>query len=274
MSDNPRGPLVTADWLLRSKDPGLVIVDCRWDLIEHEKGYRLYMEGHIPGAFFVNMEKDLADLDLRGKGRHPIPDGEKFAAVMRRIGVSSDSTVICYDDDCSGSSRLWFLLLLYGHEKAFILDGGIKAYLESGGSLTREVPIAKPSAFTARPRDSLIATRKEILDGHLNMVDVRMNNRYKGEFEPIDPKKGHIPGASNFPYSIFTEDGKFKDAETLKGIMDQIGDDPVFYCGSGITSCVPFTASVIAGKRSRIYPGSWSEWVSYDDSPVVTENDL
>ncbi len=267
-----KGLLVDAGWVIRNLHNGIIIVDCRWDLVDKERGKREYAKGHIPGAYFVNMETELADLTLKNRGRHPIPETGKFANVVRRIGISDDSTVVCYDDDCSGSARMWFLLRYYGHDRVFILNGGIDSYIKAGGPLTRELPPEHDSGFTPVPRPELIATRDEIKTGGLNMVDVRGAERYRGEVEPIDPKKGHIPGAKNLPYTKLTENGRFPDRTEIGRIMSGIGENPVFYCGSGITSCVPLVVSFIQGKPARLYPGSWSEWVSFDDCEIETGN--
>lgn len=269
MLDSDINPLVSPEWLIRNLNSGFVIVDCRWDLVDHEKGTREFHEGHIPGAQFVSMEGDLADLTVMNRGRHPMPDADKFTGVAERIGISDSSTVICYDTDCSGSARMWFLLKFYGHDAVYILDGGIDAYRKAGGEITGEISETARGSFHPSIRHDMIAQTQEIRKGGLNMVDSRAPERYRGEIEPIDPKKGHIPGASNFPYPIYTENGKFKDKQYLKRVMGSIGENPVFYCGSGVTSCVPYVASVIAGVRARIYPGSWSEWISYDENEVV-----
>lgn len=267
------GPLVSAEWLVRNTDSDIVIIDCRWDLFDGEKGNREYLKGHVPGARFVSMESELADLSRKKSGRHPLPEADKFASAMESAGVGDSSVVICYDSDGSGSARLWFLLNLYGHGDVYIVDGGIDAYVKAGGKLTTEIPVAVKSNFTPVKRNDMIAAREEIMTGKLNMVDVRAGERYRGIFEPIDPKKGHIPGASNFPHPVFMKDGRYRSVSELKDLMREIGDSPVFYCGSGITSCVPYVASVIAGKRARIYPGSWSEWVSFEDSEVETSGE-
>ncbi len=266
------GPLVPAQWLVRNLHSDIVIADCRWDLMDHSLGHREYMEGHVPGAFHVSMERDLADLSVEHRGRHPMPDAGKFSALVESIGISDGTTVVCYDNNCSGAARMWFLLKYYGHDDVYILDGGIGAYTEAGGELSKDVPKPVRGSFHPKIRDDMVVGTEEVRSGKLNLVDSRAPERYRGEFEPIDPKKGHIPGASNFPFEIYIENGRFRDRDFLRNLMNQIGENPVFYCGSGVTSCIPYVASVIAGAKARIYPGSFSEWSRYDDTEVVRGN--
>lgn len=262
-------PLVSADWLIAHMNSENVIVDCRWDLFDHKWGDTAYHEGHIPGAVHLNMEEDLSDLSIQGKGRHPMPGAQKFKVLMERSGISNSSTVICYDDKCSGASRLWFLLKYYGHDQVYILDGGMGAYLRAGGKSTTEIPEVRKGFFSPVIRNGMIAEMDEIRKGSANLVDSRAHDRYTGENTSIDRKAGHIPGASNCFYEYYIEDGRFKSKEELSEMLKNLGNNPVFYCGSGVTSCIPYVASVICGIDARIYPGSWSEWITRDDNEIA-----
>lgn len=249
-------------------DPDTVVVDCRWDLNDREKGYSYYKMGHIIGAHFADMERDLSDMGRSRAGRHPMPSKDRFKSFAESIGISDNSKVVAYDDDGSGSSRLWFLLYYYGHDKSFILDGGISSYVSEGGIITTEVPKKRNGHFTPCERRYLIVQREDIRHSKLELVDARAPERFSGERETVDRLGGHIPGAINIPYSLFINNGKFRTREEVRSVLSSTRGQPVFYCGSGVTACIPFVASVMAGIKARIYPGSWSEWISFEDAAI------
>jgi thiosulfate/3-mercaptopyruvate sulfurtransferase len=266
------GPLVTPEWLREHLDDrDLRIVDFRWHLLG-PPGREGYTQGHIPGAVFVDLE---AVTGTQGGGRHPLPTGERFEVEMRKAGVSSDSTVVAYDD-AGGSiaSRLWFVLGWFGHEAQAVLDGGIQAW---GAPLTTDLPTPRPGNFR-----SLEPDRSRILDfdevrklGGAPLIDARAGERYRGEKEPVDPKAGHIPGALSAPWAEnLGPDGRFKSPEQLRTRFAELGADgeegAVVYCGSGVNATHDLLAMEIAGlKNGRLYAGSWSDWSSRD-APVAT----
>lgn len=270
----PDGPLVTANWLKEHLDePQLIVADCRYNLYDHELGSREYKEGHIPGAYFLHMEKELISPVKEHGGRHPLPEKEDFRNSMNRIGLTRDTTVVAYDNDGSGASRLWWLLLYFGHEKVRILNGGYPLWVESGFPVSREVPEAKKGNFEPYVNPHLLCTVDELKkpDNDCTIVDSRAWERYIGKVEPIDFKAGHIPGAINIPYTDAIRDKAiFRDREELEKIYRMSGQKPVFYCGSGITSCVSFVAARILGKDPRLYAGSFSDWISYPENEVAT----
>ena len=273
MEDSVNYPLVSPKRFIKEflYDKLTVIVDCRWDLLDKKKGYREYIKAHIPGAIYADMENDLSDMSRDRAGRHPMPGPEKFKRFAENLGVTEDTRVVAYDIDGSGASRLWFLMYFYGHKNSYILDGGLNAYLREGGTLTDEIPrLERKGRFNPVESIDIIVRRDDIKQKRHNVVDAREPHRYRGESEMIDRIAGHIPGAKNLPYTLFIKDGKFKSAQEVKDILSGVGKDPVFYCGSGVTACVPFVASMIAGVKARIYPGSWSEWISYEDTDVET----
>lgn len=266
---------VDASWLndnIGKKD--LVIIDCRYDLMEPEKARRRYRDGHIPGAFRLDMEEDLAgEVGLHG-GRHPFPDRHKFAEKLMNAGVGDDTTVVGYDDDLSGAARLWFLLRYFGHQKVRILDGGIASWIELGYKLTTQPPVARQrGVLNLTPGHEPVVDSFEIARRlpDMRIVDSRSRPRYLGEFEPIDRKAGHIPGARNVDYlSVQERPGKLKPPEELVRIYSSLGRNPVVYCGSGVTSCVNYVAMKSVGLEPILYAGSWSDWISYENNPVAS----
>ena len=268
------GPLVTPDCLrerLRAPEPDLRIVDCRYRLGEPGAGELLWREGHIPGASFLDVDRDLADPPGE-RGRHPLPAAERFEAAARRAGIGQDTLVVAYDEAGEGgAARLWWLLRHFGHENVTVLDGGLRGWREQGGELRAGEETVEPGDFRARPEagDEGGAHRpagaEELDDGGPILLDARVPERYRGEVEPIDPVAGHIPGAVNVPFMELAPHGRFLPPDELRarfaGAGVASGDDAVAYCGSGITACVVVLAAEVAGiGAARLYPGSWSEW--------------
>jgi thiosulfate/3-mercaptopyruvate sulfurtransferase len=229
-------------------------VDCRWELGKPERGRELYLEGHIPGASFLDVERELsAPPGGTQGGRHPLPAAGDFALAAGRAGIGPGVFVVAYDQGMTGgAARLWWLLRHFGHEDVAVLDGGIGAWL---GPLRAGEEEIEPARFEPRPQEGDTVTAEELAeslggDSRLVLIDARAPERYRGEAEPIDPVAGHIPGAVNIP---FTE----CFARELPA-----GEDVVVYCGSGITAAVDLLALARAGRSARLYPGSWSEWSS------------
>jgi thiosulfate/3-mercaptopyruvate sulfurtransferase len=228
-------------------------VDCRWELGKPERGRELYLQGHIPGASFLDVERELSAPPGGSEGgRHPLPAADDFSRAAGRAGIGPGVLVVAYDQGMSGgAARLWWLLRHFGHEEVAVLDGGIDAWL---GPLANGEEEIEEAEFSARERTDDVASAEELLERlggeGLVLVDARAAERYRGEVEPIDSVAGHIPGAVNVPY-------------TTSERMNEIeGDDVVVYCGSGITAAVDVLQLARAGRRARLYPGSWSEWSS------------
>jgi thiosulfate/3-mercaptopyruvate sulfurtransferase len=270
-------PLVTAGWLReRLGESGLRVVDCRYRLGEPGAGEELWREGHIPGAAFMDLDRDLA-AEPGERGRHPLPEPEDFEAAARRAGIGPDTLVIAYDEAAEGgAARLWWLLRHFGHDRVSVLDGGLRGWREEGGPLETgaerpaagAAPRGGPAAFSARPRgggtrelDELAAPPR----AERVLLDARAAERYRGEVEPIDPVAGHIPGAANLPFAELAPGGRFLAPDELRARFEAAGAAPgrelVAYCGSGVSACVLLLAAEVAGLgRGRLYPGSWSEW--------------
>ncbi|UGS37916.1 Putative thiosulfate sulfurtransferase SseB [Capillimicrobium parvum] len=252
-----------------------MVADVRWYL-DGRSGRAAYDAGHIPGAVWVDLDTVLAGPPSPERGRHPLPDPERFAAGLAALGVGDDDTVVAYDDaGGSVAARLVWLLRAIGG-RAAVLDGGLAAWpgaLETAPA--RRPPAAR--AVVAWPADRL-AEAGEVAAAGVPVLDARAPERYRGETEPIDPRPGHIPGAANVPWaSTLDEAGRFRPAETLQsqfaaaGVRPGAAEAPIAYCGSGVTACHVLLALEAAGLGpGRLYPGSWSQWSANPERPVAT----
>ncbi len=281
---NHNSPLVSTDWLAAHlEDPSVRIVDVRWYLPNVDRlGSAEYAAGHIPGAVFVDLETELsAEAYIDGPGRHPLPTPEAFERVMRRIGVSSDTLVVAYDDQGGTAARLWWLLRYFGHERAAVLDGGIVAWTRERRLLEIGAGMSVPTGdFQARPNPSMAVDKAQVMglsgDPKALLIDARPGERYEGRQEPIDARPGHIPGAKNIPWAQNLDaDGRFLDSEALRAMYAELGADEadrvVCYCGSGVSACYDILAMYMAGWRDvHLYVGSWSDWSSTPKLPVAT----
>ncbi len=283
------GPLVDAEWLrdgLADPDAELAIADTRW--YPDRPRRQGYLDAHIPGAVFLDLDTDLAAPvrpDRRG-GRHPLPDPADFAAAMSRAGIADDTPVVAYDDSRGSiAARLWWMLHVLGHPVA-LLDGGLQAWQAIGGPTeTGEAPAPPQARFTARewpPEAAVDALDVDRLrtDPGAVIVDARVAARYRGETEPLDPVAGHIPGARNVPWTevIDPSTGRFLPPDRLRdryaaaGVRE--GGSAVAQCGSGVMACHTLLAFELAGiEGGRLYVGSWSDWVSDPAHPVATGPD-
>jgi thiosulfate/3-mercaptopyruvate sulfurtransferase len=234
-----------------------LLVDCRWELADPEAGLRLYREGHIPGASFLDVDRDLSAPPVPGGARHPLPERGDFEAAARRAGISADTLVIAYDQGMTGgAARLWWLLRHFGHAHAGVLEGGIGAWQ---GPLSRDAEEIRPGDFTAlEPREDTLdedAIAARLGDPALTILDARLASRFAGEPHPLDRKRGHIPGARS---AFYGEDTPFPD-DVLAA------PELVAYCGSGVTACVTLLRLARAGRPdAKLYPGSWSDWTARD----------
>ncbi len=218
-------------------------VDCRWDLADSEAGRRAYLEGHIPGASFLDVDRDLSSPPGAG-GRHPLPEPEQFAAAAGRAGIGDGVFVVAYGR-LGGAERLWWLLRHFGHDDCAVLElDGWHGPLRTGEETV------EPATFMPRPRGDDTVSAEEILAGGLVVVDARIPARWRGEENPIDKVPGRIPGALNAPWN-----------EPLPDLPD---GELVAYCGSGVTASVLLHGLHLTGREGRLYPGSWSEWEQRD----------
>lgn len=276
--------LVTTEELARHlDDPAWVVVDTRHELTDPAKGPRAYAEGHIPGAYFMHVDLDLAGEKTGRNGRHPLPDVATFADKVNAMGVKPDSQIVLYDDMGGNYAvRLWWMLRWLGHEKVAMLDGGYPLWVKEGRPVSKQTPPRREGAFVPRPRLGaavdvhFVARFRE--DPSLKLIDARIADRYHGRNETVDPVAGHVPGAVNrFWKDNLAPDGRFKAADALRREFDQLlgGTDPaasVHMCGSGVTACHNIFAMELAGlPGGRLYPGSWSEWSADPARPVARD---
>jgi len=264
-------------------DPQWVICDCRHDLANYSAGYQAYRAGHIPGARFLHLDVDLSGPKTGINGRHPLPHPATFCLRMGALGISNRHQIIAYDDVGGPyASRLWWMLRWVGHTRVAVLDGGWQSWTGGGHPVTVEQPAVVPAAFTGHPQAALAVSADTVAQsaaqGQL-VIDGRSADRFRGENETLDPVAGHIPGAINrFFKNNLADDGRFKAADTLRGefsaaIDGRTPESIIHQCGSGVTACHNLLAMEIAGLGgSRLYPGSWSEWVSDRSRPVATGN--
>ena len=264
----------------RLGDPGVVVFDCRHSLTDLTFGRRLYDEAHVPGAFFADLEEDTAGTKTGKNGRHPLPDPEAFARFLRAAGVSDSTQIVAYDEGADVfAARLWFLSRWIGHDAAAVLDGGFAGWTACGYPVTAAPSEpAREGTLTVRLHPEFLVdaeyVRAHLEAPEMQLVDARAKERYTGETEPMDPVAGHIPGARHRWWAEnYDASGKLKSAETLRGEFVAAGFEAaqtVHQCGSGISATVNHLAMVHAGLQgSRVYNGSWSEWVSDPSRPIA-----
>lgn len=272
-----RQPLISATELLASMgDPRVRIADVRWFLGEPERGAAEYRQGHIPGAVFVDLDRDLAAAS--GPGRHPLPDPTAFADRLGELGIGDQHTVIVHDAaNGQYGARMWWMLDRLGHRDVVVLDGGLAAWHALDGPMTAERTTHLRANLTLATEWSHTTDRENLVahKGEIDLVDVRAAERYSGEVEPMEVIGGHIPGARNRPCaSMMDEDGRMLPANQVRPLIRGAGERAelplVLSCGSGVTACYGALAARVAGLPDpTIYPGSFGDWVG-SDMPVAT----
>jgi len=257
----------------------VLVVDCRFDIGDAQRGQREYALAHIPGAVYADLDRDLSDLWKVGLGRHPLPDVEAFSEVLGRWGWTPRTQVFAYDaaGGANAAARLWWMLRLIGHRDVAVLDGGLPAWNSVAWPLSSDTVRRRSTTVAARfdPEEIVYTDTLQQIRQDTVLLDARAAPRYRGEVEPIDPVAGHVPGARNRPFSDnLMADGKFKPAATLreefsKLIAPNYPRDVVHMCGSGVTACHNLLAMEHAGLTgSRIYAPSWSGWIADPARPV------
>jgi len=259
-------------------DPRWVVFDCRHDLTRPDAGASDYATGHIPGAFFAHLDRDLAGTRSAHNGRHPLPDRKRLAEKFGGAGLTSGAQLVAYDAQggmCA--ARLWWLTRWLGHQNVAVLDGSWQQWLAEGRPVSREVPQSRVSRFQEKSGVQAV-TAAYVLDNltSIALIDARSPDRFRGENETLDPVGGRIPGARNrFFRENLDLNGKFKPAWLLKQEFDALISGTaiggvVHSCGSGVSACHNLLAMEVAGlPGSRLYPGSWSEWCADPARPVA-----
>jgi thiosulfate/3-mercaptopyruvate sulfurtransferase len=274
-------------------NPRLAIVDCRFDLLNPDAGRKAYLEAHIPGARYVDLNRDLSAPVGAQTGRHPLPAPHTFAARMGQLGIGKHTQVVVYDDaNGSFAARLWWMLRWLGHDAVAVLDGGFKAWIAADGELQSgegagQAPLdghahGHVEPLPLHPNPNAVITTADLEQALRNpktgalLVDARGKERYAGEAEPIDAVAGHIPGAVNHPFTAnLGADSRFLPAAELRRRWQELlaGRQPaqvIAMCGSGVTACHNLLSLEIAGLTgAKLYAGSWSEWIRDPQRPIV-----
>ena len=271
------GPLVDAEWLAAHL-ADVAVCDVRWYL-DGRSGRAAYDAGHLPGAVFVDLDRDLAGPPGGTAGRHPLPDPVSFAAAMGRLGIGDTTMVVAYDDTGgSTASRLVWMLRVLGR-RAALLDGGMAG---SSGRLSTDPAAPASATFTPMdwPADAIVdadGIAAALADRRAVVLDARAGERYRGEVEPVDSRAGHIPGAHNLAWArtIDPATGRFRTPADLQAQLAEVGigagTEVIAYCGSGVTSCVDIFAVELAGYApARLFVSSWSGWSADPDRPAAT----
>ena len=268
-------------------DPGLVIIDCRYDPYNIDAGFEQYKTGHIPGAYHVHVKHDLSAIATGENGRHPLPDKKQFDHLLAQLGVYEANTIVLYDAKYNiYSARLWWMLSWFGIRHVYLLDGGYSFWQSNVGLSSTAVQEYKHNIVTATDyvaNDDQWVDANDVLSQletkHRLVVDARPKDRYTGKFDDQDPIAGHIPNAINHCYkNNHIEDGRFKSVSELSKQFTYLinGVEPhnvIHQCGSGITACNNlFCMELVKLPGSKLYPGSWSEWCADTSRPMVAAN--
>lgn len=258
-------------------NPDWIIFDARYDLMDLNAGKEAYLQGHIPGAIYVDLHDDLSRPPATNKGRHPLPTTETMTALFSELGIRANMQVVVYDDSAgSFAARLWWMLRYMQHNNVAVLDGGWQSWLAADRPINQEVVTRESSVFNNCALDARVIDIGDV-EKFERIIDSRDPARYRGEIEPIDKAAGHIPGAINrFWKENLSTEGTFKTKQQLKQEFETIfghtkPEETVFYCGSGVTACHNLLAAAYAGLNlPKLYAGSWSEWSSTPGKPVAT----
>ncbi|MCC5794760.1 MAG: sulfurtransferase [Chromatiales bacterium] len=273
--------LVDATALMRelggSRPP--VLLDCRFTLGDPSAGRAAWEQGHLPGALFLDLERDLSRTPGPADGRHPLPDPDALAERLGQLGISERTPVVVYDEGPGAiAARAWWVLRWLGHGQVRLLDGGLAEWVAQGGSLDRSVPATRSAHFRARPGSMPVVATADLLamPDRWQLIDARAAPRFRGEVEPIDQVAGHVPGALNLPFSQnLTPEGRFRESSELAALYRDLAGPSgpgavACMCGSGVTACHTLLALELAGfPGASLYAGSFSEWIRDSSRPVA-----
>lgn len=271
---------VSAKWVhekMKSEQPKLVLFDTRFSLGDPSFGLKTYKQDHIVGAQYLDLNKDLSgEVHIHGGG-HPLPEPDTFAMKVGAMGVSNDTTVVVYDDgNGMFAARAWWTFYYMGHEHVYVLENGITGWKEDGYETTNMITDPNPAAFIPHVKDDEIVHMEEVRDRIGNkdsiLIDSRAKDRYLGKSEPMYAKSGHIPGAKNYFWQdVLNEEGSWKDVDDLQEHFKHLDKNKeiVVSCGSGVSACPNIIGLKKAGFTNvKLYPGSFSDWISYSNNEV------
>lgn len=277
--------IVNSQWLKENlNNDKLVIVDCRFSLMDKEYGKRSYDECHIEGAVRADIETELSDPVKEHGGRHPLPSLDKLKITLENLGINNNSIVVAYDEgDLAGPARFWWTLKYLGHSEVYVLNGGINAFKEIGGKTTSKSTSVKKGDFELNVNENMKVdmeyVKERLYKDNIAIVDCRENGRYNGEFEPVDKKAGHIPSALNYFWMDILDQQNnkltLKNKEDLKEYFKKLNnyDELIIYCGSGISASPVSLALTEVNIDHKLYAGSFSDWISYEENKVDSIKD-
>lgn len=259
-------------------DPRLSVIDARYDLNDPQAGREAWLTSHIPGSVHLDLSRDLSGPAGQHGGRHPLPEPDSLARTFGAAGIGPDSRVVVYDSDTGMfAARVWWMLRYMGFDAVQVLDGGFRAWQEAGAPLSREGQTPDAAAFVPDVRLELLASRDEVMaalgNDAVRLLDARTPERFRGEVAAFDPVVGHIPGAVNRPYTDNVRDGRMLPRSELRELhADSAGlPEVIAYCGSGVSAALAVLAMTEAGlAMPRLYAGSWSDWITFEDAPTAT----
>jgi thiosulfate/3-mercaptopyruvate sulfurtransferase len=272
--------LVSVAWVAEHlHDPNVAVVDCRFVLGSPDKGREGYKAGHIPGAVYFDLEKDLSAPKAAHGGRHPWPKAEEIAEKLGQAGIGNNTTIILYDEQKGAmAARAYWVLRYVGHKNVALLDGGFPAWKAAQQPVTAEIPSRQPVTYVPHVEAGWLRdvqdVRRNLETKEALLIDSRAFIRYTGEEETVDPIGGHIPGALNYDWQhVVDENGVWKTKEELEAHFTKLPRDRevIVYCGSGVTACANLFALERLGYQNvKLYPGSWSDWISYPENEKAT----
>jgi len=276
---------VSPDWLVKRMEEypdHTAIVDVRFSLGDSSAGETAYQESHIPGAVYLDLNKHLSSSVQNHGGNHPLPDMDDFSEKLGEVGIDQETTVIIYDQhNDMFSARMWWLLHYAGHQYAYILDGGFDRWQKQGNVTTNKIPVPSVKHFYPAERSDEVVHMEEVKEkvkkGSAVLLDSRAKERYLGKNEPMYQKAGHIPGAKNYFWKgVLGENGGWKDKAALQAHFAPLSetDEIIVSCGSGVSACPNILGLKMAGYSNvKLYPGSFSDWISYPENDVATEEE-
>jgi len=270
----PTNLLSATDLISQLNNPNLIILDSRFTIDNPARGFDVFVESHIIGANYLSVNNDLSTEVRMNGGRHPLPTVEAMAKLFGSFGIMRNVHHVVVYDDSGGSiaGRLWWMLRYLGHQNVQLLDGGFQAYCRAGGHLTSAVTKRTAVTFLPDVKEEMLVSMRDVqnLRYQVPLIDARAPERFNGKSETLDVKAGHIPGALNLWWKDnLNEDLTFKEITLLRDRFTSFQNEPVMYCGSGVTACLNILAMEEAGyAMPRLYAGSWSDWISYEDNPI------
>lgn len=277
-------PLISSRNLLETiNDPCLMIIDTRFSLFDPDAGYKLYKKSHISGAIYAHLDNDLAGTITSSSGRHPLPDIENICEKLKMWGINNSSNIVVYDENNSAfAARLWWIFKWLGHSKVSVLNGGFDDWCKNENPINSDIPRYKKGNFECKISNDITWSSEMIMNwlsssNDFVLVDARDSKRYKGFEEPIDKIAGHIPGSINIPFTEFLrKDGSWKNKNEITSIWRRYNinthNEWGVMCGSGVTAChLSISAEIANINPPKLYPGSWSEWISDKSRPIKNE---